>query len=75
MSFAEFAESVKRESAPPAGASEALAALWHDAKGDWARAHELAEIYGDRFEPPASLVERAEREETYSDAELLVGSA
>jgi 3-hydroxyacyl-CoA dehydrogenase/enoyl-CoA hydratase/3-hydroxybutyryl-CoA epimerase len=33
-----------------------------------ARARELAAQYGERFEPPASLVEKAERGETYSDA-------
>ena len=32
-----------------------------------ARARELAERYGERFEPPASLVEKAERGERYSD--------
>jgi 3-hydroxyacyl-CoA dehydrogenase/enoyl-CoA hydratase/3-hydroxybutyryl-CoA epimerase len=32
-----------------------------------ARARELAERYGDRFEPPASLVEKAERGELYLD--------
>ena len=32
-----------------------------------ARARELAERYGERFEPPASLVERAERGELYLD--------
>ena len=32
-----------------------------------ARAQELAERYGKRFTPPASLVERAERGEIYSD--------
>jgi 3-hydroxyacyl-CoA dehydrogenase / enoyl-CoA hydratase / 3-hydroxybutyryl-CoA epimerase len=32
-----------------------------------ARARELAARYGERFEPPASLVERAERGEPYSD--------
>ena len=31
------------------------------------RARELAERYGDRFTPPASLVERAERGEIYAD--------
>jgi len=31
-----------------------------------ARARELAEKYGERFEPPASLVEKAERGETYA---------
>ena len=34
-----------------------------------ARARELAERYGERFEPPASLVERAERGEQYLDEE------
>ncbi|HEY2260777.1 MAG TPA: 3-hydroxyacyl-CoA dehydrogenase NAD-binding domain-containing protein [Solirubrobacteraceae bacterium] len=37
-----------------------------------ARARELAARYGERFEPPASLVERAERGEIYSDDEALV---
>jgi 3-hydroxyacyl-CoA dehydrogenase/enoyl-CoA hydratase/3-hydroxybutyryl-CoA epimerase len=32
-----------------------------------ARAHELAAKYGERFQPPASLVERAERGELYFD--------
>jgi 3-hydroxyacyl-CoA dehydrogenase/enoyl-CoA hydratase/3-hydroxybutyryl-CoA epimerase len=32
-----------------------------------ARARELAAAYGPRFEPPASLVERAERNEPYLD--------
>jgi 3-hydroxyacyl-CoA dehydrogenase/enoyl-CoA hydratase/3-hydroxybutyryl-CoA epimerase len=32
-----------------------------------ARSRELAEKYGERFEPPASLVEKAERGETYVD--------
>ena len=32
------------------------------------RARELAETYGERFEPPASLVEKAERGETYDDS-------
>jgi 3-hydroxyacyl-CoA dehydrogenase / enoyl-CoA hydratase / 3-hydroxybutyryl-CoA epimerase len=36
------------------------------------RARELAIQYGERFEPPASLVERAERGETYSDEQLAV---
>jgi 3-hydroxyacyl-CoA dehydrogenase / enoyl-CoA hydratase / 3-hydroxybutyryl-CoA epimerase len=37
-----------------------------------ARARELAQQYGERFEPPASLVEKAERGEIYSDDEVLV---
>jgi 3-hydroxyacyl-CoA dehydrogenase / enoyl-CoA hydratase / 3-hydroxybutyryl-CoA epimerase len=40
-----------------------------------ARARELAERYGERFEPPASLVEKAERGESYSDEQLAVAGA
>jgi 3-hydroxyacyl-CoA dehydrogenase/enoyl-CoA hydratase/3-hydroxybutyryl-CoA epimerase len=40
-----------------------------------ARSRELAERYGERFEPPASLVEKAERGEIYSDSQQLVGAA
>jgi len=39
MSFEEFLAGV----APPAGASPALQALWHEAHGDWARAHACAQ--------------------------------
>ena len=38
------------------------------------RARELAATYGDRFEPPASLVEKAERGETYSDEAAAVAA-
>jgi 3-hydroxyacyl-CoA dehydrogenase/enoyl-CoA hydratase/3-hydroxybutyryl-CoA epimerase len=37
-----------------------------------ARARELAGKYGERFEPPASLVEQAERGESYSDEQQVV---
>jgi 3-hydroxyacyl-CoA dehydrogenase / enoyl-CoA hydratase / 3-hydroxybutyryl-CoA epimerase len=40
-----------------------------------ARARELAQSYGERFEPPASLIEKAERGEIYSDAEAAVAAA
>jgi 3-hydroxyacyl-CoA dehydrogenase/enoyl-CoA hydratase/3-hydroxybutyryl-CoA epimerase len=40
-----------------------------------ARARELAERYGDRFEPPASLIEKAERGEIYSDEAAVLTSA
>jgi 3-hydroxyacyl-CoA dehydrogenase/enoyl-CoA hydratase/3-hydroxybutyryl-CoA epimerase len=40
-----------------------------------ARARELAAQYGERFEPPASLTEKAERGETYSDAPTFVALA
>jgi 3-hydroxyacyl-CoA dehydrogenase/enoyl-CoA hydratase/3-hydroxybutyryl-CoA epimerase len=36
-----------------------------------ARARELAAQYGERFEPPASLVERAERNEPYLDGQAV----
>jgi 3-hydroxyacyl-CoA dehydrogenase/enoyl-CoA hydratase/3-hydroxybutyryl-CoA epimerase len=39
-----------------------------------ARARELAEKYGERFEPPASLVEKAERGETYTDETALIAA-
>jgi 3-hydroxyacyl-CoA dehydrogenase/enoyl-CoA hydratase/3-hydroxybutyryl-CoA epimerase len=39
-----------------------------------ARARELAERYGDRFDPPASLIEKAERGEIYSDEEALIAA-
>jgi 3-hydroxyacyl-CoA dehydrogenase/enoyl-CoA hydratase/3-hydroxybutyryl-CoA epimerase len=40
-----------------------------------ARAHELAEQYGERFTPPASLVERAERNEPYLDDAKVAATA
>jgi 3-hydroxyacyl-CoA dehydrogenase / enoyl-CoA hydratase / 3-hydroxybutyryl-CoA epimerase len=40
-----------------------------------ARARELAETYGERFAPPESLVEKAQRGETYTDRPSLVPSA
>jgi 3-hydroxyacyl-CoA dehydrogenase/enoyl-CoA hydratase/3-hydroxybutyryl-CoA epimerase len=40
-----------------------------------ARARELAAAYGERFEPPASLVAMAERGEIYTDDEALVATA
>lgn len=39
-----------------------------------ARARELAERYGERFEPPASLVEKAEQNTVYADEEALVAA-
>ena len=32
---------------PPNGCSAALAALWHDAKGDWEEAHRIAQAVDD----------------------------
>jgi 3-hydroxyacyl-CoA dehydrogenase/enoyl-CoA hydratase/3-hydroxybutyryl-CoA epimerase len=38
------------------------------------RARELAATYGERFQPPTSLVEKAQRGEIYADDEVLVGA-
>lgn len=43
MSFAEFQQSVARDATPPSGTSLPLQALWHDAHGDWERAHTCAQ--------------------------------
>ncbi len=43
MSFEELQRSVKTDSAPPAGLSLPLQALWHDARGDWEAAHGCAQ--------------------------------
>jgi 3-hydroxyacyl-CoA dehydrogenase/enoyl-CoA hydratase/3-hydroxybutyryl-CoA epimerase len=40
-----------------------------------ARARELASTYGERFEPPASLVEKAERGELYVDEQRVPATA
>lgn len=42
MSFEAFQESVAAGT-PPAKLDRALLALWHDARGEWDRAHELAQ--------------------------------
>jgi hypothetical protein len=42
MTLAEFRASLAR-TAPPPDLSPALAALWRDARGDWDRAHDLAQ--------------------------------
>jgi len=42
MNFEQFRRSLEG-TAPPQGAGGLLQALWHDAHGDWARAHELAQ--------------------------------
>lgn len=43
MSFAELRQSLTRDARPPAGASLAVQALWHDARGDWEAAHGCAQ--------------------------------
>jgi len=46
MDYPQFKESLVAAS-PPAGLSHALQALWHDAKGAWATAHEHAQAQED----------------------------
>lgn len=41
------------EEEPPDGLDDALVALWHEAKGDWARAHTVVQ---DLSSPEAALV-------------------
>jgi hypothetical protein len=43
MSFADLQESIVRGPAPPAEATPAIQALWHDARGDWHAAHTCAQ--------------------------------
>jgi hypothetical protein len=42
MTIDEFRRSLAG-AAPPAGVSPALLALWHDGRGDWALAHDVAQ--------------------------------
>jgi hypothetical protein len=42
MQFGQFKASVK-ESAPPANVSAPLTALWYAARGDWEKAHAIAQ--------------------------------
>jgi hypothetical protein len=39
----ELKAAAAQSASPPPGLSGALAALWHDARGDWERAHECAQ--------------------------------
>ena len=45
MTLAEFNATLDRTPRPRS--SPALVALWHDAKGDWSRAHEVAQDVDD----------------------------
>ncbi len=42
MNFEDFCRSLAN-SAPPAGAGPLLQALWHDGKGNWDAAHDIAQ--------------------------------
>ena len=47
MTLDEFKASLS-EAAPPAAGGEALKALWYDGKGNWNRAHEIAQDIDDK---------------------------
>ena len=57
MTFIEFQQSLSLTT-PPDGLSAALTALWHDGRGDWDRAHDVATrvvtISGGVVEEPTS---------------------
>lgn len=42
MDFQEFEASLSRKD-PPEGLTRVLQALWYEAKGDWARAHQIVQ--------------------------------
>ncbi len=46
MDLSTFKQSLD-QGAPPEGLGQALAALWHEAKGDWDQAHRLAQSQKD----------------------------
>ena len=48
MDYDRFEQSIAGK-APPRGVSGLLQALWHDAHGDWDRAHALAQKEGGRM--------------------------
>lgn len=47
MRLEEFRKSLFSD-APPSGLTQVLEALWFDAKGDWDRAHSIAQAAGGR---------------------------
>lgn len=48
MTLDEFKASLS-DAAPPAAGGEALKALWYDGKGNWNRAHEIAQDIDDKI--------------------------
>jgi len=54
MNIVSFSATLQGES-PPSGLSDPLVALWWDAKGDWARAHNLV----DELETPEGMAVHA----------------
>jgi hypothetical protein len=46
MTLEEFQQSARARTGPPAGLPPALSALWHEAGGDWDRAHSAVQQNG-----------------------------
>ncbi len=46
MTFEEFKQSIDNEADPDASLAPPLLALWHDAKGDWDKAHSFCQSSG-----------------------------
>ncbi|MFO7632716.1 MAG: hypothetical protein R6W76_09265, partial [Caldilinea sp.] len=59
MHLSEFRESLE-QSAPPAGISPELKALWYADKGDWDRAHTLTQPGGPALDWVHAYLHRAE---------------
>ena len=55
MDFAAFCASQEAET-PPDGLTDPLLALWHAAKGDWRRAHEIVQRAGEAGDTAADWV-------------------
>lgn len=48
MTIEEFKASVQTGEEPDSGLDNVLKALWHDANGDWEKAHELCQSAGNK---------------------------
>ena len=60
MTGEQFRQSLAAK-APPPGAGKVLQALWHDAKGEWARAHEIVQsVQGEAAERVHAYLHRKE---------------
>jgi len=64
MTFDEFRASLAAPG-PPLGISNALLALWHDGRGDWAQAHRVAqEIHDEAGSHVHAYLHRKEGDES-----------
>ena len=67
-------ESCLKDARPPAALPALLSALWHDARGDWKRAHEI--VQGEKGEDAAAVHAYLHRKEgDLSNADYWYGRA